>query len=163
MTKYLLDTNIALRFCNSSDEQHSLVTEAVATLLMQADECYLTAQVLIELWVVATRPVDVNGLGWSVEQTRNVIDQMLDRFPMAEETPQIFSNWLSLATENQIKGKRTHDARIVAVMLASNISHVLTLNPNDFSGMPGIEIVHPLKVVDSNMKATETENESAES
>lgn len=141
MTKYLLDTNIVLRFSNPSDEQHSVVTEAVSVLLMQADECYLTAQVLIELWVVATRPVDVNGLGWSVEQTRNVIDQMLDRFPMAEETPQIFSNWLDLVTENQIKGKRTHDARIVAVMLTSNISHVLTLNPDDFADMPGIEVV----------------------
>ena len=46
---------------------------------MQGNECYLTAQVLIELWVVATRLVEVNGLGWSIEQTRQVIDQLLDR------------------------------------------------------------------------------------
>jgi predicted nucleic acid-binding protein len=64
MTKYLLDTNIVLRFSNPSDAQHDLATDAVATLLMQADECYLTAQVLVELWVVATCPVDVTGLGW---------------------------------------------------------------------------------------------------
>jgi predicted nucleic acid-binding protein len=154
MTKYLLDTNIVLRFSNPSDGQHGLVTESVAVLLMRGDECYLTAQVLIELWVVATRPVDVNGLGWSVEQTRNVIDQLIERFPVAEEIPQIFSTWLILVTENQIQGKRTHDARIVAVMLASGISHVLTLNPTDFSGIPGIAVVHPQKIIDSSMEAT---------
>ncbi|MEO0824479.1 MAG: type II toxin-antitoxin system VapC family toxin [Cyanobacteria bacterium J06635_15] len=152
MTKYLLDTNIVLRFSNPSDIQHDLVTEAVATLLQQGYECYLTAQVLIELWVVATRPVDANGLGWPIEQTYNVIEQLLNRFPMADETSQIFSSWLNLVTDNQIKGKRTHDARIVAVMVTSGISHILTLNPNDFSGVRGITIVHPQTVLDKATK-----------
>lgn len=150
MPNYLLDTNIVLRFSNPSDIQHSLAAKAVATLLTQGDECYLTAQVLIELWVVATRPTDVNGLGWSIEQTRNVIDQLLDRFPLANETSQVFPNWLTLVTENKIKGKRTHDARIVAVMLTSGISHVLTLNATDFSGIPGVTTVHPQKVLDED-------------
>ncbi|MEM9155813.1 MAG: PIN domain-containing protein [Cyanobacteria bacterium P01_F01_bin.33] len=154
MAKYLLDTNVILRFSNPSDSQHDLATEAVATLLLQGNECYLTAQVLIELWVIATRPVDVNGLGWSVEQTHDVIEQLLDRFPLAEETSHIFPSWFSLVTDNQIKGKRTHDARIVAVMLTSGIRNILTLNPNDFSGVPGISIVHPQQVFE---KATKTE------
>ncbi len=72
MNKYLLDTNILLRLSNPSDRQHFLVTTAIATLLKQGDECYLSVQVLIELWVVATRPIDVNGLGWSIEKTRSV-------------------------------------------------------------------------------------------
>ncbi|ESA34563.1 twitching motility protein [Leptolyngbya sp. Heron Island J] len=154
MTKYLLDTNVVLRFSNPSDSQHDLATEAVATLLFQGNECYLTAQVLIELWVVATRPVDVNGLGWSVEQTHDVIEQLLNRFPMADETSQIFPSWFALVTDNQIKGKRTHDARVMAVMLTSGMSHILTLNPNDFSGVPGISIVHPQQILE---EATKTE------
>ena len=84
MTQYLLDTNVVLRFSNPSDDQHYLATEAVATLLLQGHECYLTAQILIELWVVATRPVEVNGLGWSVGQTHGVIEQLLNRFPMVD-------------------------------------------------------------------------------
>lgn len=154
MAKYLLDTNVVLRFSNPSDAQHCLAAEAVATLLLQGNECYLTTQVLIELWVVATRPVDVNGLGWSVGQAHGVIEQLLKRFPMVDETSQIFSSWFALVTDNQIKGKRTHDTRIVAVMLTSGISHILTLNPNDFSGVPGITTVHPQKVLD---EATKTE------
>jgi len=148
MAKYLLDTNVVLRFSNPSDAQHDLAKAVVATLLMQGNECYLTSQVLIELWVVSTRPIDVNGLGWSIEQTRNIIDQLLKRFPMAEETLQIFPTWLNVVTENQIKGKRTHDARIVALMLASGIDHVLTLNPNDFSGLADIRVVHPREILD---------------
>lgn len=147
MTQYLLDTNIVLRFSNPSDQQHSLVTQAVSSLLKQSHECYLTAQVMIELWVVATRPINVNGLGWSTEQTRRIIDQLLERFPIAEDSALIISNWLVLVTENQIKGKRTHDARLVAVMLASSISHLLTLNPNDFLGFSDITVVHPQEII----------------
>ena len=143
MAQYLLDTNIILRFSNPSDAQHALVTEAVATLLMRGDDCYLAPQVLIELWVVATRPTDVNGLGWSTDYTRQVIDQLLDRFPLVEELPQIFPTWLKLVADNQIKGKRTHDARIIAVMRTAKINHILTLNPNDFSGISDITIVRP--------------------
>jgi len=84
----------------------------------------LTAQVLVELWVVATRPIAVNGLGWTGEQTRSTIDQLLNRFPLLEESSQIFPNWLDLVTTRKVKGKRTHDARIVAVMLTHEITHL---------------------------------------
>ncbi|MGB3789906.1 MAG: PIN domain-containing protein [Phormidesmis sp.] len=150
MARYLLDTNVVLRFSNPSDSRHSLVVDAVTALLVEGAECYLTAQVLIELWVVATRPRNVNGLGWSVEQTSDAITQLLDRFPMADETSQIFRTWLDIVTDNQVKGKRTHDARIIAVMLASNISHILTLNPSDFSSISDIAVVHPQSVLDKS-------------
>ncbi len=101
MTKYLLDTNVVLRFCNPFDRQHSLATDSISYLLTQGDECFLTAQVLVELWVVATRPVEVNGLGWAVEQAKSIIDQLLNRFPLLEESPQIFPNWLELVTVNE--------------------------------------------------------------
>lgn len=146
MAKYLLDTNVVLRLSNPSDDQHELVTEAIATLLTQGNECYLISQVLIELWVVATRPINVNGLGWSAEETYTIINQLLERFPFKEEVPQIFSTWLTLVTENQITGKRTHDVRIVATMIESGITHILTLNPKDFSGISGITVVHPKAV-----------------
>lgn len=143
MTRYLLDTNVVMRFCNSSDVQYPLAVDAISCLLAQQDECLLTAQVLIEFWVVATRPVEVNGLGWTTEQTRSTVDQLLDRFPLLEESSQIFPNWLNLATNSKVIGKRTHDARIIAVMLAHNITHLLTFNPGDFAITPSITIVHP--------------------
>jgi len=143
MTRYLLDTNVVMRFCNPSDVQHQLATDAISRLLMQSDECLLVTQVIIEFWVVATRPTQVNGLGWTVEQTRSTIDQLLDRFSFLEESPQIFPNWLNLVTTNKVMGKRTHDARIIAAMIANGITHLLTFNPSDFAGISSITIVHP--------------------
>ena len=148
MTTYLLDTNIILRFSNPSDAQHKLVTNAVAAILFNGDECYLAPQVLIEMWVVATRPTDVNGLGWSTTYTRNVIEQMMQRFPIAEELPQLFPTWLETVSTHQISGKRTHDARIVALMKTASINHILTLNPSDFSNIPDITVVHPKSIID---------------
>lgn len=143
MTKYLLDTNVVMRFCNPCDVQHQLATDAISRLLIQSDECLLVTQVIIEFWVVATRPNQVNGLGWTVEQTRSTIDQLLDRFPLLQESPQIFPNWLNLVTTNRVMGKRTHDARIIAAMLANGITHFLTFNPSDFAGISSITIIHP--------------------
>lgn len=40
-------------------------------------------------------------------------------------------------------GKRAHDARIIAAMLANGITHLLTFNPSDFEGISSITIIHP--------------------
>ncbi|MGK7912325.1 MAG: type II toxin-antitoxin system VapC family toxin [Synechococcus sp.] len=149
MAKYLLDTNVLLRLVNSSDRQHLLASEAVAFLLGRGDECWLTSQVLIEFWVVATRPTEANGLGWSVERTHMKIVQLLEQFPLLQETENIFPTWLRLVADSQVKGKRTHDARIAAVAISSDISHILTLNPKDFSGLAGVKAVSPEKIADS--------------
>lgn len=149
MTRYILDTNVVMRFCNPSDVQHHLATEAISQLLTQGDECFLTGQILVEFWAVATRPVKVNGLGWTVEKTRNTIDQVIRRFPLLKESEDIFPNWLNLVTANKVMGKRTHDVRIVAVMLAYQITHILTFNPSDFLLTTSIVVVRPQDLLSS--------------
>ncbi|MGL5794848.1 MAG: type II toxin-antitoxin system VapC family toxin [Waterburya sp.] len=143
MTKYLLDTNILLRASDPASSRYSDSVNAVANLIFQGHECVITAQILIEFWVVATRPIEVNGLGWSVEQTETKINQLLNQFFFIEETGEIFGNWLQLVTTHQIKGKRTHDARLMAVMKTYQVTHILTLNPNDFIKAREFTIVHP--------------------
>ena len=106
-----------------------------------------TAQVIIEFWVVATRPIEVNGLGWTVEQTRSRVDELCNRFPMLEDSLQIFTNWLDLVTSRKVMGKRTHDARIIATMLAYGITHILTLNPSDFALSSSITVVRPQDLI----------------
>ena len=143
MTKYLLDTNILLRASDRSSPRYSLAVNSVASLIARGDECVIALQVLIEFWVVATRPIDVNGLGWNVEQTNFKINQLINQFTLVEETEAIFPQWLDLVTRYQIKGKRTHDARLMAVAIASSITHILTFNPKDFTKITELTIVHP--------------------
>ncbi|WP_238993708.1 hypothetical protein [Calothrix sp. PCC 6303] len=64
-----------------------------------------------------------------------------------KETPDIFRFRFSLVTTHKISGKRTHDLRIQAVMLAYNISHILTLNPKDFVPVEEITIIHPNSII----------------
>ena len=143
MTKYLIDTNIVLRFCNKEDVQHRIALDSIKYLARQGNLCFLTAQVLIEFWVVATRPIEVNGLGWSVDFTTDMIENLLGQFPLLEDSPDVFRNWLMLVKQYQVKGKRTHDIRLVGVMQAYGVSHLLTLNPKDFGTIADISIVHP--------------------
>jgi predicted nucleic acid-binding protein len=44
-------------------------------------------------------------------------------------------------------GKPAHDARIAAIMLAHNVTNILTLNPDDFSRYQGITPVTPSEVL----------------
>ncbi len=147
MTQYLLDTNILLRSADKSSAFHTLANNAITQIIQDDNECVITAQILIEFWVVATRPLEVNGLGWSPLQTKNYIYDLLDNFTLIPETKDIFTNWFNLVTTYNIKGKRTHDIRILAVMQSHNITHLLTFNPKDFINIPNIEIFHPQELL----------------
>lgn len=143
MASYLVDTNVLLRMSDSTSSMNLLAGQTAAQLLEQNNELLITSQVIIEFWVVATRPVNVNGLGWDVEQTHNEVQQILNQFPQLEEKPDIFPYWLDLVTRYQLQGKRVHDARLVAVMLAHDVTHLLTFNPTDFKLIAEISVVAP--------------------
>ncbi|MFQ4136405.1 type II toxin-antitoxin system VapC family toxin [Nodosilinea sp. PGN35] len=143
MADYLLDTNILLRSSDSNSPWQALAGSAVAQLLNQNHQLWVTSQNLVEFWVVATRPVSVNGLGWDVDQTHAEIEQILSQFPQLKENSRIFSFWHHLVKTYQIRGKRVHDARLVAVMLTHGVTHLLTFNPDDFKTMRDIVVVHP--------------------
>ncbi|WP_039727442.1 PIN domain-containing protein [Leptolyngbya iicbica] len=147
MARYLLDTNVVLRLADLESPQNALVTEAIATLLEQQHVCVLISQILIELWVVATRPVEVNGLGWSVPETTDEIARPLDEFPLLDERAEIFVIWQQLVSTQNIVGKRAHDARIAAAMLTHGITHLLTFNTQDFIQVPGITVAAPQSVI----------------
>jgi predicted nucleic acid-binding protein len=61
----------------------------------------------------------------------------------------LFPTWLDIVSSNKILGKRTHDARIAALMKTSAISHILTLNPDDFANIPGVTVVQPQTLIDA--------------
>lgn len=60
---FLIDTNILVRLEDSLDAKHAEAILAIQFLKDAGHECQLVPQVLYEFWVVATRPVEANGLG----------------------------------------------------------------------------------------------------
>jgi predicted nucleic acid-binding protein len=143
MDRYLADTNLLLRLADATSPQNPVAAQALARLFKENHEVFITAQNIIEFWAVATRPVEANGLGWNLERARTEVRELRQRFPLLPDHPDIFTNWLRLVEENPVVGKRTHDARLVAVMKTSGIDHLLTFNSGDFSIFQGISVVEP--------------------
>jgi predicted nucleic acid-binding protein len=143
MSLYLLDTNILLGFVNTASPERQLVFDAVSRLVAQRHKCVITGQVLVEFWVVATRPKNVNGFAWTVEKTSEAVDKLISQFELLEENPLIFNYWLQLVTTIRTSGKRVHNLRLVTVMQSHGVENVLTLNPKDFPKVAGISVKHP--------------------
>lgn len=147
MASYLLDTNVALRFLDSTDAANQLTLAAVAELIRRGDEPVITSQVLIELWAVATRPKANNGFGWSLDRVRTGVDDLQARFRLLDDISQIYPTWLRLVVNSGVQGKQVHDARLVAVVLAHGNGHIVTFNVTDFQRYPGIIPIHPQELI----------------
>lgn len=143
MTDYLLDTNIILRTVQPQAPTHTPAVEAIVSILNQGDNIFITSQILIEFWAVATRPVEANGLGWSPAVVEIEIQQLQDQFPLLEDSPAVFLNWLQLVKQHVVQGKKVHDARLVAVMQTYGVTHLLTFNGDDFQRYPDITVISP--------------------
>jgi len=148
MAAYLVDTNIWLRAVQRESPHHALAVNALAALLTRGEVIGLVAQNLIEFWSVASRPSAANGLGWPVATVLQEIDRLLTQFPLLEETPALFTHWRHLVTTHQIIGRRVHDARLVAAMLAHGVTHLLTFNGDDFRAFNEIVVVSPTDVAE---------------
>ena len=146
MAKYLVDTNVWLRFASPDSAQHDTAKLAVAELIFRRDEIYIAPQVIAEFWVTATRPATVNGLGWSLEIAELEVTKLLVRFPVLRETPELFPEWHMLVVQHRVLGKQAHDARLVAIMNTNGLTHVLTFNVNNFRAY-GVAVVSPDDVV----------------
>ena len=102
---------------------------------------------LIEYWVSATRPREVNGFGLDTAQADLRLTEIETLFTLLPEPPDIAARWRRLAVGHAVQGKQAHDARIVAVMLAHGVTHLLTLNPTDFARYPEITVVTPQGII----------------
>ena len=145
--KFLLDSNVILRLFQSS-HPHSQIAESSISKLKQAgfSPC-LVPQNIYEFWVVATRPIDKNGLGLSASDARASVDELLIQFPLLRDERGVFGHWISLVTRHQVFGKNAHDARLAAAMERHSVNLLLTFNVGDFKRFSPIQMLDPLEVV----------------
>ena len=148
MATYLADTNLLLRIVDPASPLHAVAIDALAELLGRGDELFLTAQNLIEFQAVATRPLESKGFGWNSEQTAKEVAEIQKRFPMLLESADVFTRWLALVQQLPIQGNRVYDARMVAVLQANRIDHLITFNVSDFAAFAStISMIDPRTVV----------------
>lgn len=143
---YLVDTNILLRSAQPSHPMHADAARAVGELLARGEILSIILQNIIEYWAVATRLIEANGLGMSVDETAAEVIGLQSIFQTLPDNAEIFSEWKRLVSKNEVKGKEVHDARIVAAMLAHRVTHLLTFNTADFKRYTEITAINPREV-----------------
>ena len=82
MSSYLVDTSILARIIVPHDPLMPVARAALGALRQQHAEMWLASQNVVELWAVATRPPEANGLGLSTETTSAEIDRILNLLPI---------------------------------------------------------------------------------
>lgn len=141
--RVFLDTNIILRGAHQVDPQHLRVRGALTRLVAASSDLCIGLQNVAEFWVVATRPLEVNGFGMTPVQARQEVDVLLSTYTLLRDPPDLLERWLDLCTQHAVSGRPAHDARIVALMLSHTVTHLLTLNPADFSRYSEITSLSP--------------------
>ncbi len=140
---WLLDTNVLLRLADAQSPEQGVAEAAIEQLIAREETVFITAQVLVEFWAVATRPEPANGLGWPAAATAGAIRSLRDQFLMLNETPDVLDRRLELVDQFQVSGKHTHDARLAALLLVHGVGQLLTFNTSDFPSAWGVEAMSP--------------------
>ena len=135
-----VDTNVLLTATDDSRELHS---EATQLLEVSSQDLRLAAsgQVVREYLVVATRPIENNGLGLDVQDAEANVNEFLRRLELFDETEEVSRRLRQLAITHCLRGKRLHDANIVATMAVHGIFTLVTQNGRDFMPFEDIAIV----------------------
>ncbi len=153
MADWLLDSNILLRGVDRTDPQYTLTLQAVSTLARAGSLLYFTLQGLTEFWSVCTRPATARGgLGLSVAETERRV-RVIERLGLfLPDTLEVRTQWRRLVVAHQVQGVQVYDARLVAAMLAHNVTHLLTFNVADFRRYGEIIAAHPQDVLDGRVQ-----------
>ncbi len=143
----LVDTNILIRLVDLADRKNPIAKRAVERLLIDQETIAIVAQNLYEFWVVATRPVAVNGLGLSITSTLGFIEGFRSDFLLLDDTPAVYPTWEQLVASAGVVGKKAHDARLVAAMMVHGVDRLLTFNVQDFRPYAGVRTQSPDEIL----------------
>jgi predicted nucleic acid-binding protein len=92
---------------------------------------------------VATRPADENGLDLSTTEARAEVEKIKALFTLCPDDDGILPEWEQLVSRHDVKGKTTHDARLVAAMRRHGLTRLLTFNASHFARFTEITVLTP--------------------
>ena len=129
----LVDTNVLL----SATALHRPLHGAALTVLNDWPNrgvvLAASSQVFREYLAVATRPVEVNGLGLDVSDALANVAAFRARMRLLVESEPVWDRLQTLIAHYGCKGKQIHDANVVASALAWGVGKLVTANAGDFN------------------------------
>lgn len=139
--KLLLDTNVLLE---ATDEGRPLHAKAMALFQnAPADgvDLFIGTQVIREYLVVATRPVENNGLGMSTATALDNIERFRKRASLIAESLRAGEVFLEWVGRFEIRGKKLHDLQILATASVAGVDALVTANQQDFPNPSPLRIL----------------------
>ncbi len=136
---FFIDTNVLLTATDDARKHHLEVKKLFKSAIQAGFHLAFSGQVIREYLVVATRPVDVNGFGLrSGDAVHNIMEfqKLLLTYDEKKTTADSLKH---LVIKYQLKGKRIHDANIIATMKTHGIKYLITDNSADFNCFEDIE------------------------
>lgn len=140
---YLADTNILLRISKREDSKYNEIRLALRTLRASGAGLCCTSQNLAEFWNVCTRPAQHNVFGLSIADTDHRAQLIESTVTLLADNGEVHAEWRRLVVRHSVKGIQVHDARLVAAMHVHGITHLLTMDNQDFARYTDITVVHP--------------------
>jgi predicted nucleic acid-binding protein len=137
--------------------KESLFHETASEKFKQVTDTYeiwISRQVLREYAVVISRegfyekPLEPEKISSDLEKWEK-------SFQVIDETEDITKNLKALILKYRLKGKRIHDANIVASMIKHSIPLLFTLNVKDFQAFDEIKVLDIQTSGDTNQKQSE--------
>jgi predicted nucleic acid-binding protein len=144
----LVDTNVPLRIAQPGHPHREAALRALEVLVTRdKEQLGIAPQSLYEMYVVFTRPQNVNGFGYTPTRAVAEIGAVKSLFQLLPESPQAYPTWEALVAKYAVSGKHAHDMRLVAFMISHRIPKLLTFNAADFQRITEIGISDPHDIV----------------
>ncbi len=140
-TKALVDTNVLLEATDEGRRLHGHALDLFRNASDAGVDLFLGTQVLREYLVVATRPIENNGLGMTTDHALDNIKRFQKRASLVAETLQAGELFLEWAGKYQIRGKRLHDLQILATASAAGMHALITANMKDYPNSSALSII----------------------
>ena len=99
---------------------------------------------------MATRPAEVNGLGFSHEEALQEVASIENLLTLLPDIPAIYPVWKRLVQDHRVQGVKVYDARLVAVMSVYLIDTILTFNIADFKRYGNVSAIPPHRCLPSS-------------
>lgn len=140
----VLDTNVLLSATAPNRNLHANALRALNEWPNRGNTLCTSGQILREYLVVATRPLELNGLGLSSDDAVANVEAFVARMRFLDETRAVFDRLRGLQSEVLCAGKQFHDANVVATALTHGVLCVLTENTGDFERFTPFATILPL-------------------
>ncbi len=136
-----IDTNVLLVASDTDRPNHSEAIQFLESGLSGKTRLFTNGQVFREYLVVATRPKKQNGFGLTTSDALNNLEAFGTCIQILDESQAVARRLQQLVTRHDLKGKRIHDANLVATMQENGLTLLKTYNSGDFSVFENIQFV----------------------